>query len=126
MKSANTPSPLLIHCGGEGGKLGWLSTVCELVRQPQSVVRLIALLDHHDKMYFEPRRKLKDFPAPDVRAIEVELIAQRWQLVGSSAFLADRRARRQVCALKLRTNGQHTRRIMKGNPQQALLKVGAA
>ena len=93
-----TAAPI-ICARGHDGRREWLSTAYG--RQPPALERLLALLDHHDRKYFAPRRKSFAFPVP--RETDVELIAQRWRLVGTPALRADRIARRQVCALELRT-----------------------
>ena len=138
LRLANAEPPFVILCGGQDGMLAWASTVCEPERQPRALGQLLTLLDYRDRKHFAPRRKALNFPEPSVRANDIELIAQRWRLVGTPALGADRRARRRVCALKLRVkcsaggarnaprDDRTARRLVVGDSRQALQAVGAA
>jgi len=132
--SGNSDASFVIYSKGEGKHLGWASTVYEPERQARSLGRLLTLLDDRDRKHFAPRRKALNFPEPGGRVIEVELIAQRWRLVGTPALRVDRIARRLVCALKLRMNGapptaprdaRTAWRRIQGDSRKALQAAGA-
>ena len=97
-----TPRTLVIFCGSDSHKLAWISTYSPH-RLPPPLVGLVGLLLRLDDKHLAERRRSFNFPAPEVSPFEAALIASRWKLAGTPALAVDRRARRQVCALELRT-----------------------
>lgn len=112
-------SPII--CSGNGSRRTWLSTT---KRPIDSVVRLLSLLDHHDRIYFSPRREMCHFPPPEPLPQEEKLRVRRWRMVGTAGFLADRRrARLQTrVANSARTNGTTS----PGSAPNALRRVRGA